>query len=140
MSTKRGNATRNRPQKHQNRTAFKNDLHDKTPQMKLINSLYICEVCEHCKAVIEWKIKYKKYKPLTKPKTCTKCQNRNVKKAYHVICRDCAIKEKICAKCLKSGEDVRIEPPQPSEEEQLKLKVEMDRLIKSLPERKRRSF
>lgn len=74
MSTRRGaNANqRDRAQKHKNRIAFKNDLHDKTPKIKFLNNLHIAEVCEHCKAVIEWKIKYKKYKPLTKPKTCTK--------------------------------------------------------------------
>lgn len=35
---------------------------------------------------------------------------------------------------------VAIEPPEPTPEEQLQLKVEMDRLVKSLPERKRRTF
>lgn len=35
---------------------------------------------------------------------------------------------------------VDIEPPEPTPEEQLQLKVEMDRLVKSLPERKRRTF
>lgn len=69
-----------------------------------------------------------------------RCGNRTVKKAYHVACKDCAKKEKICAKCLKSAEVVAIEPPEPTPEEQLQLKVEMDRLIKSLPERKRRTF
>lgn len=69
-----------------------------------------------------------------------RCGNRTVKKAYHVACKDCAKKEKICAKCLKSAEVVSIEPPEPTPEEQLQLKVEMDRLIKSLPERKRRTF
>lgn len=141
MSTQRGSGpTRKRSQKHKNSFAFKNDLHDKTPQMKKINQLNVCEVCERCKAQIEWKIKYKKYKPLSQAKTCIKCGNRTVKKAYHVACKDCAKKEKICAKCLKSAEVVTIEPPEPTPEEQLQLKVEMDRLIKSLPERKRRTF
>lgn len=72
MSTRRGANLRDRPQKYKNRTAFKNDLHDKTPQIKFLNSLQISEVCEHCKSVIEWKIKYKKYKPLSQPKKCTK--------------------------------------------------------------------
>lgn len=90
--------------------------------------------------VLEWKIKYKKYKPLTQAKTCTKCHQRNIKKAYHVLCRSCALENKVCAKCLTSSEKVEIIPPEPTEQEQLKLKVEMDRLIKSLPERKRRAF
>lgn len=73
MSTQHGSGpTRKRAQKHKNSFAFKNDLHDKTPQMKKMNSLNVCEVCERCKSQIEWKIKYKKYKPLSQAKTCVK--------------------------------------------------------------------
>lgn len=140
MSTQRGNGSRTRAQKHKNKHAFKNDLHDKTPQQKRLNTLHVSEVCMHCKGVIEWKIKYKKYKPLSQPKTCTRCQQRNIRKAYHVLCRGCALETKVCAKCLKSAEEVEIEPPEPTPEEQLRLKVEMERLIKSFPERKRRAF
>ncbi|XP_055912016.1 uncharacterized protein C9orf85 homolog [Eupeodes corollae] len=140
MSSQKGNAVRTRTQKYKNRHVFKNDLHDKTPQQKLINSLHISEVCQRCKHVIEWKIKYKKYKPLTQPKTCVKCQQRNIRKAYHVLCRDCAISAKVCAKCLKAADEVEIEPALPTPEEELKLKVEMDKLIKSFSERKRRAF
>ncbi|XP_031629519.1 uncharacterized protein C9orf85 homolog [Contarinia nasturtii] len=141
MSTARGSGqTRKRAQKHKNSFAFKNDLHDKTPQMKKINSLYVCEVCERCKAQIEWRIKYKKYKPLSQAKTCVKCGNRTVTKAYHVCCRECALREKVCAKCLTSADEVSIEPPEKTPEEELQVKVEMESLIKSLPERKRRTF
>lgn len=142
MSTQRGNTERrNRPQKYKNRTAFKNDLHDKTPQIKQINSIQVSEVCQHCKSVIEWKIKYKKYKPLKQAKTCVKCNQRNIKKAYHVLCSGCAKNSKSCAKCLKTeSQDVEIEPAPPSMIEQMKLKAEMDRMIKTLPERKRRTF
>lgn len=73
MSSQRGSGqTRKRAQKHKNSFAFKNDLHDKTPQMKKMNALNVCEVCERCKAQIEWRIKYKKYKPLSQAKTCVK--------------------------------------------------------------------
>lgn len=76
MSTQRGSGpTRKRAQKHKNSFAFKNDLHDKTWQMKKINSLFVCEVCDRCKAQIEWRIKYKKYKPLSQAKTCVKWVN-----------------------------------------------------------------
>lgn len=68
------------------------------------------------------------------------CKERNVKKAYHVACKDCARKENCCAKCLVSAEQVEIVPAEPTPREEQKLKVEMDRLIKSLPERKRRTF
>lgn len=140
MSSEKGNGSRTRTQKYKNRTAFKNDLHDKTPKQIMLNHLNISEVCTRCKEVLEWKIRYKKYKPLSQAKTCTKCHERNIKKAYHVLCRGCAIQDKVCAKCLKSSEAVDIIPAEPSTQEQIKLKVEMDRLIKSLPERKRRAF
>lgn len=41
---------------------------------------------------------------------------------------------------MTSADKVNIEPPDKSPEEQVQLKVEMERLIKSLPERKRRTF
>lgn len=61
-------------------------------------------------------------------------------KAYHVYCKECAKRERCCAKCLTSADRVTIEPPEKTPEEQLQLKVEMERLVKSLPERKRRTF
>ncbi|XP_030567363.1 glutamic acid-rich protein [Drosophila novamexicana] len=140
MSTQRGNASRTRAQKHKNRHVFKNDLHDKTPQQIRLNKMHVSTVCQRCKEVIEWKIKYKKYKPLTQAKTCARCQQRTVRKAYHVICRDCAVKDHVCAKCLKSADEVAIEAPEPTPQEEQQLQVEMDRLIKSFPERKRRAF
>lgn len=60
--------------------------------------------------------------------------------AYHVICRDCAIANKQCAKCLKSESEVSIIPAQPEPHEKLRLDVEMKQMIKLLPERKRRTF
>lgn len=63
-----------------------------------------------------------------------------MKKAYHVCCKNCAKKERICAKCLTSADEVSIEPPEPTPQEAQQLQVEMDRLIKSLSERKRRTF
>ncbi|KAH8287977.1 hypothetical protein KR044_004985 [Drosophila immigrans] len=140
MSTQRGNASRTRAQKHKNRHVFKNDLHDKTPQQMRLNKMHVSTVCQRCKEVIEWKIKYKKYKPLTQAKTCARCQQRTVRKAYHVICRDCAVKDRVCAKCLKSADEVAIEAPEPTPQEEQQLQVEMDRLIKSFSERKRRAF
>lgn len=46
----------------------------------------------------------------------------------------------MCAKCLKSADEVEIEAPQPTPQEEQQLQVEMDRLIKSFSERKRRAF
>jgi hypothetical protein len=56
------------------------------------------------------------------------------------LCRDCAIANKQCAKCLKTEGEVDIIPPEPTDEEKLKLRIEMKAMIKSLSERKRRTF
>ena len=68
MSTQRGNTKRTRPQKYKNASAFKNTMHDKSKKIEMINSLEVYAVCSRCKEQIEWRIKYKKYKPLTTPK------------------------------------------------------------------------
>ena len=67
MSTQRGNVTKKKAPKHNNEYAFKNDKYDTTGKMKAINNLNISNVCQRCKDCIEWKIKYKKYKPLSVP-------------------------------------------------------------------------
>ncbi|XP_077556921.1 uncharacterized protein C9orf85 homolog [Haemaphysalis longicornis] len=103
MSTQPGNVSRSRPQKHQNSTAFKNTLHDTSVQTKKILNLKIANVCTRCKDIIEWKIKYKKYKPLTVPKKCVKCEGKTVKSAYHIMCSGCAERLKLCAKCGTSN-------------------------------------
>lgn len=104
MSCAKGNIQRTRPQKHQNRTAFKNDLHDTSKKTKFLKSLDISGVCERCKEIIEWKIKYKKYKPLTAPKKCVGCEQKTIKHAYHVLCSKCATEKRVCAKCCKPTE------------------------------------
>lgn len=68
MSSQRGNVKKQKAQKHQNTKAFKNNLHDTSGKAKLINSLQVTQCCARCTEVIEWKIRYKKYKPLTVPK------------------------------------------------------------------------
>ena len=68
MSTKKGGDKRKRAQKYKNETAFKNDKYDSNSKAKLLNQLKFVNVCQRCKDVIEWKVKYNKYKPLTAPK------------------------------------------------------------------------
>lgn len=68
MSTQRGNVKKSGPPKHKNKTAFKNSLHDTSKRTQQINSMQVTGACARCKDVIEWKIKYKKYKPLSQPK------------------------------------------------------------------------
>ncbi|XP_048360061.1 uncharacterized protein C9orf85 homolog isoform X2 [Sphaerodactylus townsendi] len=59
-------------------------------------------LCQHCKEVLEWRVKFNKYKPLTKPKKCVKCLQKTVKDSYHIVCKPCACELDLCAKCGKS--------------------------------------
>nr|AGM32582.1 uncharacterized conserved protein (DUF2039) [Coptotermes formosanus] len=135
MSCQRGNVKRTRPQKYKNKTAFKNDLNDSSSKTKELNKMEIVNVCAKCKAILEWKIKYKKYKLPKAPKKCTMCEQKTIKNAYHIICIPCAEMQKVCPKCGKTEEIVKSNVP-----DQLKLDVEFQNFIKDLTERKRRTF
>ncbi|GIY30198.1 uncharacterized protein C9orf85 [Caerostris darwini] len=105
MSSQKGNVSRTRSQKHKNCIQFKNDKFDKSQQTKMLNNMKLTSLCSKCEAIIAWKIKYKKYKPLSAPAKCVKCEQKTVKAAYHVICTNCSEEEKICAKCLEIFEN-----------------------------------
>ncbi|XP_030273460.1 uncharacterized protein C9orf85 homolog [Sparus aurata] len=107
MSSQKGNVSRSRGQKHQNAFAFKNDKYGATVQVKKAKSKTHDGLCQHCKGVLEWKVKYNKYKTLTQPKKCVKCSQKTVKDAYHIICKPCALQLEICCKCGKK-EDIVI--------------------------------
>lgn len=86
------------PPAHQNSYAFH---HNKSSKLtRHITSLPIRFLCPACVAVIEWRKRYRKYKPLTVVKKCTACGEKKVKDAYHVICGDCVRVTGKCAKCL----------------------------------------
>lgn len=138
MSSARGSDKRKRPQRYQNSTVYKNDKWDKGDLLKKLNTMNVNEVCVKCRDVIQWKIKYNKYKPLTKPKTCNVCHQKTITKAYHVLCRSCALEKKQCAKCLNSDEVNPIVPHVPTQQERIKMDIEMRQMVKSLSERKRR--
>lgn len=138
MSCKKGSTRRTRPQKYQNSTSYRNNLHDNSKKTKKINSTEVAEVCKRCQEIIEWKIKYKKYKPLSQAKTCTKCHNKAVKDAYHTICIPCASNMEVCCKCGKKEEIVQHKTP--TETERLRAMAELEREIEGLSERKRRAY
>ncbi|XP_042304635.1 uncharacterized protein C9orf85 homolog isoform X4 [Sceloporus undulatus] len=75
------------------------------PQKK-INAKVHEGLCQRCKEVLEWRVKFNKYKPLTQPKKCVKCLQKTVKDSYHVICKPCACELDLCAKCGKREEIV----------------------------------
>ncbi|KAJ8285180.1 hypothetical protein GJAV_G00023200 [Gymnothorax javanicus] len=106
MSSQKGNVSRTRGQKHQNSTAFKNNKYGATVQVKKANAKVHDGVCQHCKEVLEWKVKYMKYKPLTQPRKCVKCLQKAVRDAYHIMCKACALQLELCAKCGKKEEIV----------------------------------
>ncbi|XP_040212410.1 uncharacterized protein C9orf85 homolog [Rana temporaria] len=105
MSSQRGNVQRSRPQKHKNATVYKNDKYETSSWTKAINSKLHDGVCQRCKDVLEWKVKFSKYKSLSQPKKCVKCLQKTVKDAYHIICKPCATRLDLCAKCGKN-EDI----------------------------------
>lgn len=138
MSCQRGNVDRVRRQKYQNKTVFKNTLHDNSKRTKMINSMEIAEVCKRCQDVIAWKVKYKKYKLLSQPKTCVKCHQKTIKDAYHTVCLTCAKDLEICCKCGKKEEIVAHKSP--TKAEQLKAIAQLEMEVKCLSERKRRAY
>jgi len=90
------------PPVHQNTFAFRHNPH--SPKTKHILSLPNEGLCKDCHNTIEWKKKYRKYKPLTTPKRCDTCTEKTVIRAYHFLCDSCAEKLAVCAKCRKSTE------------------------------------
>ncbi|CAL1616078.1 unnamed protein product [Knipowitschia caucasica] len=106
MSSQKGNVSRSRCQKHHNTVAFKNDKYGATVQVQKAKSKVHDGLCQHCKDVLEWKVKYNKYKTLTQPRKCVKCSQKNIKDAYYVVCKPCSLQLEICCKCGKKEEIV----------------------------------
>ncbi|CAG8440335.1 6271_t:CDS:2 [Acaulospora colombiana] len=158
------NSKKKGAQKHQNTFAFHANKNSK--KTKIINSLPIngvyvehifslvaliiqtneiititalCEQrCQKCKDIIDWRKKFKKYKPLTTPKRCVGCEEKTVKEAYHILCNKCTSEKGVCAKCQ---EVAQITPSgTKSDKELLQEQQELERILSTLPERRRRSY
>ena len=82
--------------------------------------------------------RYGKYKPITQPAKCTKCFEKRVKSAYQILCIPCVKETGYCAKCGQK-EDI-VNEPAPSKAESDRIASELQKDIKALPERKRRTF
>ena len=72
---------------HQNTFAFKHNPNSKLTA-RILASPNV-HVCRRCHEKIEWRKKYRKYKPLTQPGKCNLCQLKRVTAAYHTICEPC---------------------------------------------------
>lgn len=75
---------------HQNIFAFRHNPKSKKTATILAAPIEHC--CQRCYDKLEWRKRYRKYKPLTQPSTCNICRNRNITAAYHTVCDSCSIK------------------------------------------------
>jgi hypothetical protein len=90
-------------QAHQNKYAFRHNKNSK--KTAKILALPNFGVCKRCHDIIEWRKKYRKYKPIKDPAKCADCGGRSVLYAYHTICSECAVKRGgVCPKCCKQEE------------------------------------
>ena len=116
-STRRSGAKKG-PPKYQNTEAFRHNRN--SALTRKILALPINGLCSRCTEILEWRKRFRKYKPLTTKKKwyasvrfsaqCTldansisssvQCGQRNIKEAYHVICEACQMPKGLCAKCL----------------------------------------
>ncbi|KAG0238697.1 hypothetical protein BGW42_002563 [Actinomortierella wolfii] len=135
VSTRKGN-NKKKGQAHKNTFAFHANKASKIT--KKIAAMPIGGLCAKCVEVIEWRKKFRKYKPLTTARKCVSCDQKAIKEAYHVMCNKCAGEKNVCAKCLESREIVPTNIK--TEKELMKEQVEFDRLLASMNERQRRAY
>ncbi|CAH0519596.1 unnamed protein product [Peronospora belbahrii] len=135
MSTQRGNMKKRAP-KHQNSFAFKHN--PKSKKTNRIMSMPIYGLCQKCHEQIEWRKKYRKYKPLTQSGSCNFCHQKNVTSAYHSSCDPCARDRGICAKCCLMKEVVASERELLMEHE--KKEREFGNTLEGMRERDRRAY
>ena len=71
MSSQRGNVKKSGTQTYQNSFKYKHNTKSKKTAKILDTPLDL--LCKKCLDLIQWKIDYRKYKPLTKPHRCNLC-------------------------------------------------------------------
>ena len=84
-------------------------------------------------------LRYGKYKPLSQPAKCKRCSEKRIKSAYHQFCAECVKETGGCAKCGQTEMSL-VNPPQPTPAESAQMESELQKELKLLPERKRRTF
>ena len=52
---------------------------------------------------VEWRKRYRKYRPLRQPATCNDCHKKTITSAYHKICTPCARERRVCPWCCTKG-------------------------------------
>ncbi|CAM9621239.1 unnamed protein product, partial [Chrysoparadoxa australica] len=107
---------------HQNTFAFRHNPNSK--KTKAIAAMPIRGLCKKCHEKIEWKKKYRKYKPLTKPGVCQECRQKSVTAAYHVLCKPCAQSLRVCSWCKQRKSIVPSEAAETFEEAKARVEGE----------------
>jgi hypothetical protein len=128
-------ARRSRPQAHQNETAFRHNKNSKKTR-KIQATVNTGGLCERCADKIEWRLKYRKYKPLTQPRKCNACEKRTVKAAYRTLCDDCARAKCVCPQCAEGKE---VAPKVQTRAEEAREQEILEGVVESLRERERRT-
>ncbi len=96
MSLRSGDSSK-KGQAYQNTYGFK---HNKSSKLtKVIARVPLDNLCKRCLDQLEWRIDYRKYKPLSAPSRCNQCLEKTIYKAYRTICDKCSKATKSCAKC-----------------------------------------
>eukprot|EP00128_Syssomonas_multiformis_P004568 Colp12_sorted_trinity150504_noHs@15196 len=135
VSTAKGNNAK-KGQKYQNTFAYKHNKNSK--KTEVILNMPIDGLCARCKDIIEWRKKFRKYKPLSVAKKCVSCDQKAITKAYHEICDPCAVKQGVCAKCRQSKDIIPCETK--SAAEKLAEENDLKNFLAKLSERQRRSY
>jgi hypothetical protein len=72
---------------HQNTFAFRHNPKSKLTEKILESPILHC--CRRCHDKLEWRKKYRKYKPRSQLGTCNLCREKRINHAYHTICTKC---------------------------------------------------
>lgn len=131
MSLRSGN-NKKKGQKYQNTYAFRHNKNSMTTRKILSSPLDF--LCERCLEKLEWRLNYRKYKPLSTPSRCNLCQEKTIYKAYRTICDECAIKDgnKLCTKCGEKVENYGQPNCRNNPSAQVKKKEPIIALVKNL--------
>jgi Zn finger protein HypA/HybF involved in hydrogenase expression len=85
--------TKRKGQHYQNKFAFALKTASDSKLTKRIKNTPLDFLCQRCYDQVEWKIVYKKYKPLSAPSRCADCSKKTILKAYRTLCDPCATKK-----------------------------------------------
>jgi hypothetical protein len=84
-------------QAHKNTHTY--ELRYRDDKKDLLKNAALDRLCTHCKEILEWKLKFGKFKPIKEAKKCQTCLKSTVVKPYRAICNKCSDDANKCTKC-----------------------------------------